>query len=134
MVPVLVLVASTGSPKSPLVLTGSEPLSTQETAPLVDCEKPVYMPLPDCPESLKAQTTFAPVPNVRVVSLWVSLEVASLVGLLTNGLGTGENDEGAKAMAPLDDSSPEPVGFCFGPRAGFLPNFISARVRAAPES
>ena len=102
--PVLALVASTGSPKSPLVLVGSEPLSTQETAPLVDCEKPVYMPLADCPESLKAQTTLEPAPNVRVVSLWVSLEVVSLVGLLTNGLGTGENDAGAKAMAPLDDS------------------------------
>src|SRR6266567_3685127 len=134
MVPVLALVASTGSPKSPLVLIGSEPLSSQETAPLVDCEKPVYMPLEDCPESLKTQTTFEPAPNVRVVSLWVSVALVSVVGSLTNGLGTGENDEGAKAMAPLDDSSPEPVGFCFGPRGGFLPNFISARVRAAPES
>src|SRR5216683_2156417 len=132
MVPVLALVASTGSPKSPLVLIGSEPLSVQETALLDDCEKPVYMPLADCPESLKAQTTFEPAPNVRVVSLWVSLAVVSLVGLLTNGLGTGENDAGA--MAPLDDSWPEPVGFCFGPRTGFLPNLISARVRAAPES
>src|SRR2546425_13253906 len=134
MVPVLALVASTGSPKSPLVLVGSEPLSVQETALLDDCEKPVYMPLADCPESLKTQTTFEPAPNVRVVSLWVSLEVVSVFVSLTNGLGTGENEPGAKAMAPLDDSCPEPVGFCFGPRAGFLPNFISARVRAAPES
>src|SRR6266446_1525289 len=87
MVPVLALVASTGSPKSPLVLDGSEPLSTQERAPLDDCEKPVYMPLADCAESLNTQTTFDPDPNVSAVSLCVSLEVVSALGSLTNGLG-----------------------------------------------
>src|SRR2546427_11016395 len=104
MVPVFALVASTGSPKSPLVLVGSEPLSIQEKAPLDDCEKPVYLPLADCPESLNAQTTLEPAPNVSAVSLCVSLEVVSAVGSLTSGFGTGENDAGANGVAPPDDS------------------------------
>src|SRR5260370_14700694 len=134
MVPVFALTASTGSPKSPLVLMGSEPLSTQETALFDDCEKPVYLPLADCPESLKAHTTLEPAPSASAVSLCVSREVVSVVGSLTNGLGTGEIEVDASAIAPPDDSWPEPVGFNFGLRGGFVPNFISARVRAAPES
>src|SRR6266567_7388427 len=134
MVPVLTLVASTGSPRSPLVLVGRDPLSTQKAAPLDDWEKPVYLPLADCPESLKAQTTLEPAPKVSAVSLWVSREVVSAAGSLTNGLGTGENDAGPNSIVLPDDSWPEPVGLNLGPRVGFFPNFISARVRAAPES
>src|SRR5437867_11748872 len=103
MVPVLTLVASTGSPRSPLVLVGRDPLSIQEAAPLDDWEKPVYMPLADCPESLNTQTTFDPAPNVSAVSLCVSLEVVSALGSLTNGLGTGENDAGPTDIARSEE-------------------------------